>query len=463
MKKIITIAILSAAILFAHSQSFDFHAEPKENEYIQYIESRNQGPATHMFILCLEYGIADTAIDKNDFTVKQYLVSKNDSGRTYGPSMGTLALKDAFICDKDGTPTTGRGKLIALVVDPDSEENIDPFISFKKPSGADDLYGYRIENEKLEINIATRTAVKSKGLEKFIPYEFKGTEENMKYTLFVPGSSKDSAEKIPLMVWFHGLGEGGTFVYEPLLGNPVPNLAGEKIQSHFPKGAAVLVPQCRTSWLESTTTDSNGGHKWVIVDDIKIKKSIKEKVLSPFSHISSPGPKRGTKESTENTVSLFTVTIKELLDDVLKNNSAIDPKRIYLMGCSAGGYMALNMQFSYPDTFAAVAVTCPAYPVSKISYSKVESIYDRPMWIVYAKNDETLDPMKFSAGIISRMENSGATDFHKSVFENVIISEADGKIEREHSGHSSWLYLLNDRCSDGSLNLFDWLAQKKLD
>ena len=27
----------------------------------------------------------------------------------------------------------------------------------------------------------------------------------------------------------------------------------------------------------------------------------------------------------------------------------------------------------------------------------------------------------------------------------------------EYGGHESWIYLLNDECSDGSLNLYDWL------
>ena len=87
--------------------------------------------------------------------------------------------------------------------------------------------------------------------------------------------------------------------------------------------------------------------------------------------------------------------------------------------------MVLNMGLCYPESFAALVACCPAYPFTKFDYNSIEKIYKKPIWIIYAKNDETLKPEKYVEGIINRLENSGATNLHKSVFENV--SDTSGK------------------------------------
>lgn len=478
MKKIVFIAALYFIMFSAFSQDFNFKAEPQADEYIQYINSFDWGPATDRIMICLDHKISESAVNKNDFAVKVHLVSKTNSAQSYGPALSNRIVTDAYICNPDGTKATGRSSLIMLMLEvhPDAIYS-KPYVSFKKPSGIDDLYGYKIENKKLEFEIGRRTAYLSSSLNQFSLGNFDGSEDKMNYAVYIPESSKKSEEKIPLIVWFHGLSEGGDYPWTPLLGNPVPNLAGEKIQKHFKNGAAVLVPQSKVCWLLGNTKDKRGNNKWVIFDDVMIKKNIAGKIMVPFSKISSTSP-YGKTNSEENTVSKYTSTVKELIDSILKENPRLDKDKVILMGGSAGGYMVLNMGLCYPESFAALVACCPAYPFTKFDYNSIEKIYKKPIWIIYAKNDETLKPEKYVEGIINRLENSGATNLHKSVFENVrdtsgkyfmdYTDDIDERLEREeeneihdtpyqYEGHASWIYLLNDMCNDGDLNLYDWL------
>lgn len=482
MKKRFLLAALIGIAFSLHSQEFNFKAEPQPNEYIQYINTFDWGPATDKILICLDHKVADSAVDIKDFCVKVHMVSRTDSAKSYGPALSERIVTDAFLCDENGTRTKDRSPYITILLEvhPDATYS-NPYVSFKKPSGVDDLYGYKIENKRLEFEIGKRTAISSESLNSFVQGDFKGSQDTMKYSIFMPECSR--SEKIPLIIWFHGLTEGGENPWNPLLGNPVPNLSKEQIQNHFTNGAAVLVPQSKVSWLESDTKDKNGNYKWVIFDEVNIKKSIASKVLFPFAKISSTSPYGKEIGNNENTVSRYTSTVKELIDSILKNNPQIDEKRIYLMGASAGGYMVLNMGLCYPESFAALVACCPAYPFTKFNYSNIEKIYDKPIWIIYAETDETLKPERYAAGLINRFENSGATNLHKSVFENVTdatrkyfkdyTDDIDERKEREekneihdtpyeYEGHASWIYLLNDRCTDRNINLYDWLSDQSL-
>ena len=57
-------------------------------------------------------------------------------------------------------------------------------------------------------------------------------------------------KKHPLVIWLHGLGEGGTDPSIDLLANKVTALADEPFQNCMNQ-AYVLVPQCPTMWMDS--------------------------------------------------------------------------------------------------------------------------------------------------------------------------------------------------------------------
>ncbi|MFC2457089.1 MAG: hypothetical protein ACFNQD_05640, partial [Prevotella intermedia] len=64
--------------------------------------------------------------------------------------------------------------------------------------------------------------------------------------------------------------------------------------------------------------------------------------------------------------------------------------RIYVGGCSAGGYMTLNMLLQYPGFFAAAFPVCEAYPDKKITDSQLGELSKVPLWFTRSKDDETI-------------------------------------------------------------------------
>lgn len=53
----------------------------------------------------------------------------------------------------------------------------------------------------------------------------------------------------------------------------------------------------------------------------------------------------------------FAPLIREIVRDLVRRER-VDPDRIYVVGCSNGGYMSLEMTSTYPDLFAASVPIC---------------------------------------------------------------------------------------------------------
>lgn len=264
----------------------------------------------------------------------------------------------------------------------------------------------------------------------------------------------------PLIIWLHGAGEGGTDPTIAIIGNKVVNLATEDIQKFFgDTGAAILAPQTPTMWMDLDGT--------------------------------------GTYRNTENTDtgrSYYTDALKSLIDEYLSAHPEIDTDRIYVGGCSNGGYMTVNMIVEFPDFFAAAYPVCEAYDAAWLTDEMVESIKDLPIWLTHAKNDPTVviyegesDPenymaynlkldedgnpipkANFSNDLFDRLTAAGAKDVHYSLFDDVhdasgLYNGADGK-PYQYMGHWSWIYTLNNECVDTiggeEVTLFQWLSQQ---
>lgn len=112
-------------------------------------------------------------------------------------------------------------------------------------------------------------------------------------------------------------GEGGTDPSIDLLANKVTVLADVPFQKCMNQ-AYVLVPQCPTMWMD----DGKGEYK------------------------------SDTKDS------IYTKSLFELIDSYVKENRDIDTNRIYIGGCSNGGYMTMEMLLHYPHYFAAAFPIC---------------------------------------------------------------------------------------------------------
>ena len=152
----------------------------------------------------------------------------------------------------------------------------------------------------------------------------------------------------------------------------------------------------------------------------------------------------------------------------------IDRDRIYVGGCSAGGYMTMNMLIQCPELFAAGFPICEFYLDSKIIDSQIKSLAEKPLWFTYALNDESVNPEKNSIATIARLRDAEAKNLHVSEFRSVVDMSGQFLLKRdadkdddeyglpyEYEGHASWIYVLNDACKDKDGTLFDWLSHQK--
>ena len=249
----------------------------------------------------------------------------------------------------------------------------------------------------------------------------------------------------PLVIWLHGMGEGGVDPDIALLGNDVTALGEQEIQSHFvkgkQKGAYVLAAQTPTMWMNSGTGQNNGG----------------------TGH------------------SIYTASLKSLIDNYIAENGDIDTNRIFIGGCSNGGYMTMEMAITYGNFFRAFYPCCEAYSDSFVTNEDIQKLKDFPMWFIHAANDQTVNANNFVIPTYQRLIAAGAQDVHFSYF--VDVRGTDGNPNgNSYQGHYSWIYIFRDEveldqadpnnisapstkevkdAQNNKVNLFDWMEAMK--
>ena len=241
---------------------------------------------------------------------------------------------------------------------------------------------------------------------------------------------------LPLIIWLHGLGEGGTDPTLVLLGNRVTALSEVTVQQYFPEnGAAVLAPQCPTMWM-----DTDGQQHW-----------------------------KDENVFASNGRSFYTEVLKGLIRKYLQLHPEIDRSRIYIGGCSNGGFMTLNMILAMPDTFAAAFPICPAYHQAWMTPKRIREFAKVPMWVTAAATDTTV-PLRDSEGgpafADALSEKMGKrNNFVYSRLPQVMGFDSKG-LPYEYFGHWSWIPVLDDRVTKEfkgeEIHLFEWLAAKHL-
>jgi predicted peptidase len=268
----------------------------------------------------------------------------------------------------------------------------------------------------------------SKTLDKFdLSGRYETSEEfSMSYAVYTPDNNN---EKSPLIIWLHGGGEGGTDPTVPLLANRAANYASDEIQAIF-KGAYVLVPQCPGAWMHNAEGVMNHGEG----DDMYHKG------------------------------------LMEFIKSFVGDHPDIDSDRIYVGGCSNGGYMSLKLILQHPDYFAAGYISALAYRSQYISDEQIESIKDVPIWFVHAADDQTTKPQQTVLPVYKRLMAAGAKNVHLSYYDHVVdITGFFGGEDYHYTGHWSWVYSHANHCRldyDGSpveldgrpVRIMDWMA-----
>ena len=253
---------------------------------------------------------------------------------------------------------------------------------------------------------------------------FTGSEgHKLRFASFKPKNASEENPR-PLVIWLHGMGEGGVNPLIALYGNKVTALFGDEFQKIM-GGAYVITPQTPTFWLQYKEEDKAS---W-------------------------------TKNKGED--SIYLNDLKELIDKYADENY-VDKKRIIVGGCSNGGFMTMDLILNYPDYFAAAYPICEAFYPKKLKKEQLLSIKDIPMWFVYAKNDMTVKPRIYEKPLLKELKNAGASKITVSEFKDVHDTSGlflkNGK-PYKYFGHFSWIYFFNNECVEDGTSIWKWMSE----
>ena len=279
---------------------------------------------------------------------------------------------------------------------------------------------YTVENTETGESWAELETVYHPDEELFQNDVFAEGEVDIPYAFYEP---EEDGETHPLVVWLHGAGSGGNDIGFVTGGMKVTNFVTDEVQDIF-GGAYILMPQSETVWMDN-----------------------------------------GNGEMTTDGSSEYTTTHKALIDTFVSEHNSVDTNRIYVGGCSNGGYMTVKLALEYPDAFAAIFPVCEAYNDSWITDEEIASIASVPTWLVHCTADPLVDINETALPLYERLQAAGSENVHFTVYEEI----TDPEYGNAYSGHFAWIYSLENMCTtdyDGSpvtvdgeeVNLYQWVA-----
>jgi len=403
------------------------------DNYKMVVEGCDWGPGVTALIIDLgDEKVVPAEINMNDFEVS-VLCQKMDSTGTTTCEYEQRVILSVYASDAEGNKISEFAAHITVELEV-SPNFGNPFFFDKEKMGNNwsDPYEHRISYKGIKFV--------PKRINKLMPLtdlfdingKFTGSDgEELLYAAYSP----DTDDKRPLIIWLHGLGEGSMDgVANPeiaLLGNRVTRFVDDEIQGLM-GGAHVLVPQASTFWMDEGTFGND-------------------------------------RQPTTTGYSRYETALTELLKEFIANNQNIDLNRVYISGCSNGGFMTLRMMFLNPEMFAGAIPICHGYHEDWLTEEKIESIKAIPIWIVHTKNDDALRYEKTAQPLYERLIAAGAENIFFTLDENVVdrtglYFDEEGN-PYEYNGHLSWIHPLNNdtemKIAGEVVSIFKWLSMQK--
>ena len=361
------------------------------------VEGYDWGPAANKVILNLNDEISK--VEKEEYTV-----TANKQAECNGVSSEATTeertVVETYVSDANGNKID-KGNHVTLVMSVGPISGISSPMQYMPQCNGNVWADYKLKIEHKSTNQVWDTEV-----DRIHPlvdeFDISGrfvynSEITLSYADYEPTIQQD---KVPLIIWLHGGGEGGTDPTIPLLANRAANYASSEIQAYF-GGAYVLVPQSPTFWMD-----------------------------------------KGNREYTRGDVNdRYNQSVMALIEAYVAEHQNIDRDRIYLGGCSNGGYMSLKLMLLHPDYFAASFPSALAYHDRHITDAQIESIKEMPIWFIHSKDDPVTKPEETVVPIYERLMAAGASNVHFSYYDHVVdITGLYGGDNHKYMGHFSWIY-----------------------
>ena len=353
-------------------------------------------------------------------------------------------ITDAYLVDENGEKTTDPSTHVKLelYVSPNDGSPLlftlsTQYNTWSKPytltvSKTDDAKLTSNGTEVKEFTINPEAASKTTSADQYQMHSYQAEDSVIyQYASYEPeGGSKT------LVVWLHGLGEGGTEDTDPsvtLLANKAGTLADEPFQTAV-GGANILVPQCPTYWMDHDGKKTNFSGGAIQADGTSYYLASLHELIAKY------------KEETGST-------------------------NVVITGCSNGGYMTMLMAINYGDEYDAYVPICEALPNALITDDQVKALAGLDMYYVYSEDDTTVDPSLHEAPLLKRLEKTGAKHTYVSTTEHVVDTTSvyfmdengqptleDTGTPYQYMGHWSWLYFFNNECDANGLKVWDFIA-----
>lgn len=435
MKKIKLLSFVLALALPLFALFANENTHPNMNafagNYSIIVEGYDWGPAVNKVILSMSETVKEAKAVNFTVTVER---SAEAVEMNTGEAKGDRKVVHAYVSDEEGNKVA-EGSHITLVLYVGPDEILGSPIKYIRVNN-------RGSNQWIDYKMSIRDASSDKiwnnevgrimpGIDKF---DLSGTYSQngvtLTYGAFAPQNNND---KSPLIIWLHGGGEGGTDPSIALIANKATNYAADEIQSIF-GGAYVLVPQTPTFWMQNASGEYTRGDK----NDI------------------------------------YNEALMGLIKKYVADNPGIDENRIYIGGCSNGGYMSLKLMLLHPEYFAAAYISALAYWNQYITDEHVQKIKNIPIWFVHSKDDPVTIPGETVVPLYKRLIEAGAKDVHFSYYDHVVdLSGFFGGDDYHFNGHWSWIYSHSNHASldfedqpvmlDGRpVTIMEWMAAQAL-
>lgn len=397
-----------------------------------YVYGYEWGPAVPKIVI--EFSDKASGFSKDTFA----LTTSVPNAWGGGNSSTKRAITDVYSCDEKGNKFAGATKFVAI------ESEVDfgvasPFVydmksgrnnwasDYKMTLKVNNGKSFTVGSEKYldgdkfsytftaEDRVVPQTAAWNKDT---VTYAENGKNITLARASYAPDGITSDSGKNPLVIWLHGAGEGGTDIDIDLLGNEVTGLTYENkvnVQHYFAKnglkGAYVLAVQSPTMWMDK---DGTGTYN------------------------------NGANESGAQT-SYYTEALWKAITTYVDGNSDVDKNRIYIGGCSNGGYMTMNMMIEHGDYFAAFYPICEAYKNNRIPDETIEKIKNYKMWFLLSEDDNTVNPSDYTLSLYTRLIAAGAENINLTLTAHVVGQDAK-KPQTAYltQGHWSWIYAFND-------------------
>jgi len=401
MKNLILIVICSCLLVTICIASTPTIApemiQKTDGEYTLVVEGFDWGAAASKVILSLEDSLSTVSGDNFSVFVKR---STSCAELKPAEATGKLKVLYGYVSDEKAN-RLAKGNHITLVLFVAPFEQINSPLKYfgQNPK----CPGNQWIDFQLTILDQNTHQVWNKETNRIIPlideFDLTGSFTHNDITLsYADYTPKTTSQKSPLIIWLHGGGEGGTDPSIPLIANRAANYASPEMQAYFSE-AYVLVPQSPTFWMD------NGKGQYT-------RGEVNDKYNEP---------------------------LMVLIEDYVANHPNIDKSRIYIGGCSNGGYMTLKLLLLHPNYFAAGFPSALAYYTKHISDEELQTIRDVPIWFIHSKDDPVTIADETVVPVYKRLIKAGAKNVHFSFFDHVVDIT-------NHENRTNLYWMFGTRC-----------------